>query len=187
MRSKEKMDRNTWRDQTRHASFFFLFFCSVFLKRVWVYCRRMSNALKSTQKTLNLQDLNAAYQLSETQTFCVNQKAKHWYFYFHVPSTFGQRFWRARLAIVCLPLSIWYILPCCEDDSSQLWQIEHNVLQLPEWTTVGVILAGLFRSTFHYQLEETRHLGSSPLHPHHHDPHLYYLACDQFYVSPLPS
>lgn len=43
----------------------------------------------------------------------------------------------------------------------------------------------LFRGTFHYQREETKHLSSFRLHPHHHDSYLHYLTCDRFYISRL--
>lgn len=59
--------------------------------------------------------------------------------------------------------SLFYIHPCCEDDSSQVWQIDHNVLQPPEQTAVGVILAALFRDTFRYQPEETRRPQVHPI------------------------
>lgn len=61
--------------------------------------------------------------------------------------------------------SLLYIHPCCEDDSSQLWQIDRNVLQPPEQTAVGVILAALFRDTFRYQPEETRRPQVHPTTP----------------------
>lgn len=104
---------------------------------------------------LHLEDFNAAYHIKDAQRrIRANQDNEMCYsvlilqykcihcFCFHVSSgrDFGKR---ASKTLHCAShFSAFYIHPRCEDDSSQLWQREDNVLQLPERTAVGFIWAG---------------------------------------------
>lgn len=145
-KDEERVEHMSGSSQVARVFFFFCEQCE---------CRRMSNSVEWNTGTYISRILMRRIILKMHRDVFVPTKTTKcvipsWYYNINAYIVFTFTYLWAEILesepakrFTCAShFSAFYIHPRCEDDSSQLWQREDNVLQLPERTAVGFIWAG---------------------------------------------